>query len=63
MYMYMSVYTRGAKTHSRDQKICPCDVNQGRPTRGPRKGFEWFTQYFLKPSVASSLAEMENRFV
>ena len=61
MYMYMSVYTRGAKTRSRGQKICPCDVNQGRPTRGPRKGFEWFTQYFLKPSVASSLAEMENR--
>ena len=34
-----------------------------RPTRGPRKGFEWFTQYFLKPSVASSLTKMENRFV
>ena len=66
--MYRVSYTRGAKTsvthsHWRDQKICPCDVNQGRPTRGPRKGFEWFTQYFLKPSVASSLAEMENRFV
>ena len=60
--MHMNVYTRGALV-PRDHKICPCDVNQVRPTRGPRKGFEWFTQYFLKPSVASSLAEMENRFV
>ena len=62
------MYIPGVQKHGRalaprDLKICPCDVNQGRPTRGPRKGFEWFTQYFLKPSVASSLAEMEDRFV
>ena len=34
----------------------------GRPTRGPRKGFEWPDQYFLKPSVPSILAEIEDRF-
>ena len=34
----------------------------GRPTRGPRKGFEWPEQYFLKPSVPSILAEIEDRF-
>ena len=47
------MYIPGVQKHSRalaprDQKICPCDVNQGRPTPGPRKGFEWFTQYFFE---------------
>ena len=55
--MYIpGVQKHGCALAPRDQKICPCDVNQGRPTHGLRKSFEWFTQYFLKPSVASSLA-------
>ena len=37
-------------------------VEQGRPTRGPRKGFEWPAQYFLKLSIPSILAEVEDRF-
>ena len=35
---------------------------EGRQTRGPRKGFEWPAQYFLKLSVPSILAEIEDRF-
>ena len=37
-------------------------VEQGRPTRGPRKGFEWPAHCFLKPSVLSILAEVEDNF-
>ena len=37
-------------------------LDQRRPTRGPRKGFEWPAQYFLKHSFPSILAEIENRF-
>ena len=38
------------------------NLKQGRPTRGPRKGFERPAQYFLKPSVLSILTKVENRF-
>ena len=37
-------------------------IKQGRPTRGPRKGFGWSAQYFLKPCVPLILAEVEDRF-
>ena len=40
----------------------PIYLEQGRPTRGPRKGYEWPAQYFLKLSVPSILAEVEDRF-
>ena len=46
------------------QQICVVplvQLLQGRPTRGPRKGFEWPAQCFLKPSVPSVLAEVEDR--
>ena len=49
--------------------VKPCAVDmvklllgQGRPTRGPRKGFEWPAQCFLKPSVLLILAEVEDKF-
>ena len=34
---------------------------QGRPTRGPSR-FEWPAEYFLKLSVPSILAEIEDKF-
>ena len=34
-------------------------LKQGRPTRGPRNGFEWPAQYFSKSSVPPILAEMQ----
>ena len=37
-------------------------IRQGRPTFGPRKGFEWPAQYFLKLSVPSILEKVEDRF-
>ena len=37
-------------------------LGQGRPTHGPRKGFEWPAQYFFKLSVPSILEEVEDRF-
>ena len=43
-------------------RVIDISYHQGRPTRGPRKGFEWPAQYFLKPSVPSILAEVEDRF-
>ena len=33
-----------------------------RPTCDPRKAFEWPSQYFLKASLPSILAEIEDRF-
>ena len=43
-------------------RVIDISYHQGRPTRGPRKGFEWPAQHFLKPSVPSILAEVEDRF-
>ena len=37
------------------------NLTQGRPTGGPLEGFEW-PAYFLRPSVLSNLAEIEDRF-
>ena len=37
-------------------------LDQGHPTCGLRKGFEWPAQCFLEPSVLSILAEVEDKF-
>ena len=50
------------QTHFSHQYIGANGIKQGRPTGGPRKGFEWPAQYFLKPSIPSILAKVEDRF-
>ena len=50
------------KVHTSNTRTPGDKLDQGCATCGPRKSFEWPSQYFLKLSVPSILAEVKDRF-